>query len=221
MADFTESMKAFTDRLRASIDDRDESLAHVHQATTDLLGAARTFLDNVGLENELRAEQVHAFMSNSRANRCETVKAMRDAHREGLAAMSDEMHRSLDEATKGRVEEVNAFMTASHAHRCETAKAMRDAHREELDSMREGLHHTLDEANKGRLEAVDMMRKTFETARHELASDLRDAAKAWREFASNRHAAPAPESSPDGHGDGKKSHRTARQHARRKVSHPR
>jgi hypothetical protein len=186
MADFTESMKAFTDRLKSSIDDRDDSLARVHQATHDLLDGAREFLENVSLEHEARAEHVHAFMSNSRAHREETVKAMRDNHRESLAAMSDEMHHALEEGTKARIEEVNAFMTASHAHRCETSKAMRDAHREELATMSENLHHALDEANKTRLETVGMMRDTFKAARTELASDLRGASKAWREFAASR-----------------------------------
>ncbi len=105
MADFTESMKAFTDRLKSSIDDRGDSLARVHQATTDLLDGARDFLENVSLEHQARAEHVHAFMSASRAHRCETVNAMRESHRESLAAMSDEMHRTLDEATQSRVEE--------------------------------------------------------------------------------------------------------------------
>jgi hypothetical protein len=186
MADFTESMKAFTDRLKSSIDDRGESLTRVHQATTNLLDGARDFLTNVSLEHDARSESVHAFMSNSRANRQETVKAMRDSHCESLAAMSAEMHRALDEATKARVEEVNTFMTVSHDHRCETSKAMRDAHREELNAMSEELHHDLDEANKARMEAVGMMRDTFKTARNELASDLRDASKAWRDFASSR-----------------------------------
>jgi DNA-binding TFAR19-related protein (PDSD5 family) len=186
MADFTESMKAFTDRLKSSIDERGESLANIHQATTDLLGGARDFLENVALEHSTRAEQVHAFMSSSRANREETVKAMRDSHCESLAAMSDEMHRALDEATKSRVEEVKSFMSASHAYRCETSKAMRDSHREELAAMSDELHHTLDEANKSRLETVGMMRSTFKAAQNELATDLRDAAKAWREFAASR-----------------------------------
>ena len=186
MADFTESMKAFTDRLKSSIDDRGESLARVHQATTDLLDGAREFLENVSLEHDARAEQVHAFMSDSRAHRCETVKAMLDSHRENLATMSEELHNTLDQATKSRVEEMNAFMSASHAHRCETSKAMRDSHREELAMMSEELHHTLDQANKGRLEAVGMMRDTFRTARTELATDLRNASNAWREFAASR-----------------------------------
>jgi uncharacterized FlaG/YvyC family protein len=186
MANFTDGMTAFTVRLKASIDDRGESLARVHQSTTDLLDGAREFLENVSLEHDARAEEVHAFMSSSRTHRCETVKAMLDNHRESLAAMSDEMHRALDEATKSRVEEVNAFLTASHADRCETTQAMRDKHRDELAAMSEELHHTLDEANKHRLETVGMMRTSFQTARNELASDLRGASKAWRDFASSR-----------------------------------
>ena len=219
MADFTESMKAFTDRLKSSIDDRGESLAHIHQATTDLLEGARGFLENISLEHDARAEQVHTFMANNRASRRETVGAMRDAHRESLAAMSDEMRRSLDEATKSRVEEVNAFMATSHATRCETSQAMRDGHREELAAMREELHHTLDEANKGRLEAVGMMRETFQAARQELAADLGNAAKAWRDFAGRRNVAPTTESSPDAHAKGKKPRHATQSHAKRKASH--
>jgi hypothetical protein len=230
MANFADGMKAFTDRLKSSIDDRGESLAQVHQATTNLLDGAREFLENVSLEHDARAEQVHAFMANSRANRQETVGAMRDMHRESLAAMSEEMHRTLGEATKARVEEVNAFMSASHAARCETTKAMRDMHKEELDAMREQLHHTLDEANKGRLEAVGMMRDTFQAARMELATDLRGASMAWRNFANRREAAPKPEpvmavemtveTEPEAV-EPAKSKRAARKAEKRKASHSR
>jgi CRISPR/Cas system-associated protein Cas10 (large subunit of type III CRISPR-Cas system) len=221
MADFTMNMKAFTDRLKSSIDDRGESLTRVHQATTDLLDGARDFLKNVSLEHDARSESVHAFMSNSRANREETVKAMRDSHCESLAAMSAEMHQALNEATKARVEEVNNFMTVSHDHRCETSQAMRDAHREELAAMREELHHTLEEANKSRLEAVGMMRDTFQAARQELAADLGDAAKAWRDFANRRDVSPSTEPSMDEHTHDEKPHKAPRSHTKRKVSHAR
>lgn len=218
MAEFTESMKAFTDRLRSSIDDRGESLARVHRATTDLLDGARDFLEGVSLEHDARAEQVHAFMADSRAHRRETVKAMADSHRENLAAMSDEMHRTLDEATKGRIEEVNTFMADSRSHRLETFQAMRDGHREGLAAMGEELRHTLDEANKGRLEAVGLMRETFQVARHELASDLRDASRAWRDFAGRRDVAPMPEPTPEAHDEGKKPRQAAQQGAKKKKA---
>jgi gas vesicle protein len=221
MAAFTVNMKAFTDRLKSSIEDRDESLASVRQATTDLLDGARNFLDNVALEHDARAEYVHTFMSSTRANREETVKAMRDSHCESLAAMSDEMHRTLDAATKSRVEEVNAFMATSHADRCASSKAMRDSHKEELAAMSEELHQTLDEANRARLEAVGMMRDTFQTARAELSSDLRDAAKAWREFAGRHDAAPTSKPETNGHGEAKKTAPVGNGHGKRKVSHSR
>jgi hypothetical protein len=222
MADFTVSMKAFTDRLKLSIEDRDESLASVRQATTDLLDGARNFLDNVAIEHDARAEYVTTFMSKSRAGRQETVKAMRDSHRESLATMSDEMHRTLEADTKSRVEEVNAFMATSHANRCETSKAMRAGHKEQLAAMSEELHQTLDEANKARLEAVGTMRETFQAARAELTSDLRDAAKAWGDFAGRHNVVVAtPKPSTKGHGEKKKTARAAGGHEKRKVSHSR
>jgi hypothetical protein len=183
MADFSENMKAFTDRLKTSIDDRAESLANTHQATTDLLDAARMFMNNVAVEHEARAESVNDFMARSHADRAESVKAMRDMHCEELAATSDEMRRMLDENMTTRAKYVAEFMTTSHANRCETAQAMRDNHREELAAMSDELHHTLDEANKMRLETVGAMRKTFQEARQTLATDLQDAANTWRQFA--------------------------------------
>lgn len=202
MADFTESMKAFTDRLMSSIDERGESLANTHQATTDLLNAARMFMNDVATEHEARAASVNEFMAKSHADRAETVQAMRDMHRDDLAAMSAEMRRMLDEDVKSRTEYVADFMATSHTNRCETARLMRDNHREELAAMRDELHHTLEAANKTRLETVGAMRKTFQDARSALSSDLRAASTTWRQFASGRHQmtsrpAPTPEPQPE------------------------
>jgi hypothetical protein len=186
MADFQENMKAFTGRLQASIDDRAESLAGVHQATTDLLDAARMFMDDLALGSELRGDEIQAFMAKSHADRTESVQAIREMHREDLAAMSDEMRRMLDENMKTRIDYVADFMTTSRADRLEMAQAMRDNHREQLSAMSDGLHQMLDEANKQRLETVGMMRKTFQDARHELATDLKAASTTWRQFAASR-----------------------------------
>jgi hypothetical protein len=186
MADFNENMQAFTGRLKASIDDRAESLSNIHQATTDLIDAARMFMDDVALGHELRADEINAFMAKSHADRCETVQAMRESHRDELAAMSDDMRRMLDENMKARTESIGDFMTTSRAERLETAQAMRDNHREQLAMMSEELHHSLDEANKTRLETVGMMRKTFQDARHSLATDLKAASMTWRQFAASR-----------------------------------
>jgi hypothetical protein len=186
MADFNESMKTFTDRLQASIDDRTESLGSIHQATTDLLDSARSFMEDVALGHELRTDEIQAFMARSRADRCETVQAMREMHRGDLAAMSDEMRRMLDETTTARVEFVNAFMTTSRADRLETARAMRDNHRDQLAAMSEELRATLDEANTMRRETVGAMRKSFQVAQRALANDLKGAAMTWREFAASR-----------------------------------
>jgi hypothetical protein len=179
-------MKAFTDRLKSSIDERTESLANTHQATTDLLDAARMFMDSVAIEHDARAEYVNDFMSKSHADRCETVQAMRETHRDELAAMSDEMRRMLDEDMKTRIDYVTDFMTTSHAYRIETTKAMRDNHREELAAMSDELHHALDEANQTRLATVGAMRKSFQAAQHALATDLKGAAMTWRQFAASR-----------------------------------
>jgi hypothetical protein len=122
----------------------------------------------------------------SHADRCETVKAMRQTHREELAAMGDEMRRMLDETTKARVEDVADFLATSHADRCEAAQAMRDNHRAELAVMSDELHQMLDDSNKMRLETVGTMRKTFQAAQQALASDLRGAAMTWRQFAASR-----------------------------------
>ena len=195
MIDFSENMRAFTDRLKASIDDRADSLANTHEATTNLLDAARMFMVDVAHEHEARTEAVNDFMSRSHADRCETVKAMRETHAEELAAMSDEMRRMLDENMKSRTEYVADFMATSHADRCETARAMRDNHREEFATMREELHQTLDDANKTRLETVGMMRKTFQDAQVALATDLRAASTTWRQFAARRDQ-PTPRPAP-------------------------
>lgn len=186
MADFQENMKAFTGRLKASIDDRAESLAGVHEATTSLLDSARMFLENVADEHQARAEAVHAFMARSHADRAEAVNAMRQSHRESFTAMADAMHRSLDEQRKDRTEFVGEFISTSRADRLETAQAMRDNHREQLATMAEELNRALDQANHDRLETVGAMRRSFQDARQALATDLREAATAWRQFASSR-----------------------------------
>ncbi len=186
MADFAENMKAFTDRLQASIDDRTESLENVRQATTDLLDSARMLMESISTEHEARADYVNDFMARSHADRCETVQAMQKMHRDDLAAMSDEMRRMLDENMKTRCDYVADFMSTSRADRLETAQAMRDNHREQLASMSEELHRTLDEANAMRLETVGTMRKTFQDAQHALKADLHGAAMTWRQFAASR-----------------------------------
>lgn len=178
MAEFNDRMMAFTDRLKSSIEGRGEALANVHQATVDLLGGARTFLDGVAHEHKAMAEELNQFLATTRANRDETVTAMRNSHREFLDNVTAE-HGV-------RTEDVNGFLTTSRTNRVETVGAMRDTHREELGAMCDEMRKTLDEANKARHEAVDTMTGAFRTARIELASDLRDAAKAWREFATSR-----------------------------------
>ncbi len=186
MAEFHDRMKAFTDRLKSSIEDRGDSLANVHQATVDLLGGARMFLNDVAHEHKERAEELNEFLSNTRARRDETVTAMRESHRDFLDNVAAE-HGA-------RAEEVNAFLASSHDRRVEMVGAMRDNHREELDAMRDEMRHTLDEANKARHHAVDTMTDAFRTARVELSKDLHGAAMAWREFATTgRSAKTAPQ----------------------------
>jgi len=191
MAEFHDRMKAFTDRLKSSIEDRGDSLASVHQATVDLLGGARMFLNDVADEHKARAEELNQFLSTTRANRDETVTAMRNSHREFLDSVAAE-HQA-------RAEDVNEFLTSSHDHRVEMVGAMRDHHREELDAMRDEMRHTLDEANKARHHAVDTMTGAFKTARIELSKDLHGASMAWREFASSARSpmsGPAPSAKP-------------------------
>jgi DNA anti-recombination protein RmuC len=178
MAAFADRMKTFTGRLTSSIEDRTESLARVHQATTDLLDETREFLDDVAHEHAARADEVHAFLSTNRADRNEAVSAMRDGHREFLDGVAHE-HGT-------RADEVQTFLSATRSDRNASVTAMRDGHLEALDAMRNELNHTLHEGGKARREAVDLMRDTFQTARRELSADLRDSAKAWREFAAGR-----------------------------------
>jgi len=179
MADFHDRMTVFTDSLRASIEDRGESLAHVRQETVNLLGDARAFLDDVAREHKTRAEDLHEFLATTRANRDESVSAMRERHQEFLGSVAAE-HQA-------RAEDVNAFLADSRDHRMETVGAMRDSHREALDTMRDELRNTLDEANKVRHDTVDTMTSAFRMARTELSADLRGAAAAWRDFASHRN----------------------------------
>ena len=215
MADFNDRMMAFTDRLGASIEARGDSLAEVHQATVNLIGGARKFLEGVAAEHGARAEELGEFLSKTRADRDEAVKAMRDSHRE-----------FLDEVTAehgARTEEVNEFLSSSRAHRVETVGAMRDSHRESLGAMRDELRHTLDETNKTRHEVVGMMTGSFRTARSEMSADLGKAAKTWREFAARRtrnapgHQAEAP--AHEGSDETAKPHHKARSQGRRAKSH--
>ena len=215
MANFNDRMMAFTDRLGASIEARGDSLAEVHQATVDLLGGAREFLEGVAAEHGARAEELGEFLSKTRADRDEAVKAMRDSHRE-----------FLDEVTAehgARTEEVNEFLSSSRANRVETVGAMRDAHRESLGAMRDELRHTLDETNKTRHEVVGMMTGAFRTARSELSADLGTAAKTWREFAARRtQSTPAHQPEVPAHEDRDKArtpHKARSQQGRRAKSH--
>jgi hypothetical protein len=119
MTHFADRMVEFTGRLKASIDDRGESLARVHQATTDLLGEARSFLETVEAEHHARAEEVNTFLANHREARHEAVGAMRTAHRESLDAMRHDLDETLGAARKARLEAVTemrvGFETARHA----------------------------------------------------------------------------------------------------------
>ena len=186
MANFEESMKAFTGRLKASIDDRTDSLADMRQATNDLIDAARMFMDSVAIEHDARAEAINAFMAKSHADRHTYVSNMREMHRDELAAMSESMHEMLDENMKERNEYVRDFMSTSREDRLTASKAMRDAHREQLAMMSEQLRESLDEANRDRMETVGAMRDTFQTAQKALASDLKAASMTWRTFAASR-----------------------------------
>lgn len=174
MAQFQDRMTAFTDKLQASIEDRNESIANIHQATADLIGGARTFLNDVAHDHKVMAEELNAFFATTSANRDEMVTAMRESHREFLNNVIAEH--------EARIEDVNEFLTSNRENRLETVGNMRDNHREELDTMRDNLRQTLDEANKARHDAVDTMTDAYRTARLELSSDLRGAATAWKEF---------------------------------------
>ncbi len=177
MANFHDRMKSFTDRLQTSIEDRETALAHVHQATVDLLGGARMFMNNVAQDHQTMAEELNQFLSDTRSDREETVAQMRENHREFLDEVSAQHEQ--------RAEDVDEFLSNSRSNRMETVGAMREAHCEQLDAMREKLRENLDEANKARLEAVEALTDAFRTARLDLAADLHQAAMSWRMFASH------------------------------------
>ncbi|WP_165227582.1 hypothetical protein [Aquisphaera insulae] len=116
---FAERMKDLTEHLRASIEGRGVALGQVHQATHHLLGEARTFMGNISLEHQHRAEELHEMLETFHDDLKDKVAEMRTNHRDGLAASRAEMRRKLEENRAARHSTVaemrNAFAEARHA----------------------------------------------------------------------------------------------------------
>ncbi len=116
---FAEQMKDLTDHLRDSIEGREDALDQVHQATHNLLGAARTFMDDVALEHHQRAEDLHDMLETFRDDLKDKVAEMQSNHRTRRETSREEMRRKLDEDRAARhktVEEMrHAFAEARNA----------------------------------------------------------------------------------------------------------
>ncbi|MFO0891264.1 MAG: hypothetical protein U0790_19235 [Isosphaeraceae bacterium] len=124
---FAERMKDLTDHLRDSIEHRGVALGEVHQATQNLLGAARTFMDNVTLEHHHRADELHEMLDEFRDDLQEKVKEMRRHHREHLHEMRAEMRHKLDENRATRHKTVKNMRHAFAEARLAVADDLRAA----------------------------------------------------------------------------------------------
>lgn len=127
MAEFADRMKSFTDHLRDSIRAREEALSGVHEATTELLDGARSFLGLVAEEHQERAEELRATMASHRAERQQQVAEMRRGHQDALHTMRDELHQSLSEARRLRQDTVEQMSETFRKARRELASDLRSA----------------------------------------------------------------------------------------------
>ena len=104
---FADRMKELTDHLQVSIEDRTDALGLVHQATNNVLHAARSFMEEVADAHEERAEELHETLEQFRGDLADRVDNMRQNHRDRLKHMRDETRHSLDENKAARHEAVS------------------------------------------------------------------------------------------------------------------
>jgi len=124
---FTQHMKDFTDHLQSSIEDRAEALGQVHQSTTDLLGAARSFVAGVTQEHHEMAGELNAMLSQFHDDLSDKVEGMRKDHRDSLNQASAELHARLDENQATRNEAVKNMRQSFHQTRREVGDDLRGA----------------------------------------------------------------------------------------------
>jgi len=124
---FTDRMASFTEHLKASIQERDESLRDIRRATEDVLKAAQGFVADVAADHHAMGESLHAELTADREARSERVAEMRHEHRASLDQMRDEMQKTLDATRQARQEAVHQMRGAFTVARCEVASDLQGA----------------------------------------------------------------------------------------------
>ena len=127
MADFADRMKAFTEHLHESIQAREEALAGVHKATSEVLGAARSFLGDVADEHRERAEELRATLKSHRDACHQRVAEMRQGHQEALHEMRDDLNEMLSETRRSRQDHNSRMFETFRQARHDLAADLRSA----------------------------------------------------------------------------------------------
>ena len=118
---FTDRMASFTEHLKTSILERDESLKDIRRATEDVLKAAQGFVVDVATDHRVMGETLHADLTADREARNERVAEMRHDHKASLDQMRDETQKTLDATRQARQEAVHEMREAFSVVRCEVA----------------------------------------------------------------------------------------------------
>jgi ElaB/YqjD/DUF883 family membrane-anchored ribosome-binding protein len=124
---FTDRMASFTEHLKTSIQERDESLAETRHAAQDVLKAAQEFVTDVAADHRVMGEALHAELTADREARSDCVAEMRHQHKASLDQMRDEMQTSLDATRQARQEAVHQMREAFTVARCEVAADLQGA----------------------------------------------------------------------------------------------
>jgi len=120
-------MKDFTDHLQSSIENRADALEQVHQSTTHLLGAARSFMAGVTQEHHEMAGELNAMLTQFHDDLSDRVEGMRKEHRASLNQTSAELRSRLDENQATRHQAVKTMRHSFRQARREVADDLRGA----------------------------------------------------------------------------------------------
>lgn len=109
MGILVESMRRFTEDLRASTKERKSDLRHIENATEECLEGARGLMVQIGnAHREMAAQQRLALVAN-RGERLDRVAAARGYYQQQIARMRDELRKSLAREMHNLRKSVSSF----------------------------------------------------------------------------------------------------------------
>lgn len=114
MQTFSEHMKALTDALSASKNERRSAVAGMKEDTQRALANARTSLQELSDEQRARAADCRAKLAGSRRERCDHMQAFRTTTRRELSDLRRGLHDMLGRCRDERRESLNSMLDGFH-----------------------------------------------------------------------------------------------------------